>query len=261
MKEQCRISAVSYLNTKPFIYGLKNYSFNFNCIVSEDIPAVAAQKLLCDEVDIALVPVAVIPQIENPKIISPYCIGANGSVDTVCLFANVPLDAIDTILLDYQSKTSVQLVKILCRNYWKKDVQFIDATAGFEQKANDNTAVVVIGDRTIALMNQYQYMYDLSKAWQDYTGLPFVFAAWIAKHDIDKTIIQALNAAFELGLLHRNEVVQHYQPNYAHFSVDKYLNNTIQYHLDQDKKTALDLFLKYLCEDNRCTIPNISFDY
>ncbi|MEZ4879177.1 MAG: menaquinone biosynthesis protein [Chitinophagales bacterium] len=261
MKEQCRISAVSYLNTKPFIYGLNNYQFNFNCILSEDIPAIAAQKLLNNEVDIALVPVAVIPQLDAPKIISPYCIGANGKVATVCLFANVPLEEIDTILLDYQSKTSVQLVKILCRNFWKKDVQFIQATAGFEKKASDKTAVVVIGDRTINLFNQYKYIYDLSEAWKAYTGLPFVFAAWIAKQDINKSIVDELNAAFNLGLEHRSEVVQQYQHTYPNFSVAHYLNQSIQYYLDDDKKVALELFLKYLCEDNRCTIPNIKYMY
>ncbi|HNF48735.1 MAG TPA: hypothetical protein PLF48_05095, partial [Chitinophagales bacterium] len=110
-----KLSAVSYLNTKPFLYGLEHAAIADETEISLDPPAVTAEKLIHNEVDIALIPVAVLPLLKQPKIISPFCIGSNGKVATVCLFSDVPLEEIETILLDYQSRTSVQLVQILCR--------------------------------------------------------------------------------------------------------------------------------------------------
>ena len=113
-----KISAVSYLNSKPFLYGLEQSYVRGKIDISLDTPAQAAEKLLNDEVEISLVPVAIIPQLENPVIISPYCIGADGKVATVCLFSNVPVEEIKTVHLDYQSRTSVQLVRVLFREFW-----------------------------------------------------------------------------------------------------------------------------------------------
>ena len=70
-------------------------------------------------VDIALVPIAIIPQLSYSKIISSYGIASNGAVDTVCLFSQRPLNEIETIILDYHSRTSNELVKLLCSHYWK----------------------------------------------------------------------------------------------------------------------------------------------
>ena len=104
-----RVSAVSYLNSIPFVYGLEQSDLLPAAIdLSLDIPSVCAEKLLSDEVDLGLIPVATIPDLSNPQIISEYCIGADGPVQTVCLFSSVPLENITTVLLDFHSRTSVQ---------------------------------------------------------------------------------------------------------------------------------------------------------
>ena len=106
-----KISAVSYLNSKPFIYGL-HHSNLFNEIeLSQDIPSVCAQKFIDEKVDIGLIPITVIPKLKEYYIISDYCIGAVGKVSSVMLYSDVPLNAIKNILLDYQSLTSVTLIQ------------------------------------------------------------------------------------------------------------------------------------------------------
>ncbi len=116
------VSAVSYINTKPFLHGLELSSVRNKILLTQETPAQCAQKLLSNEIDIGLVPVAVIPLLKNPQIVSPFCIGSNGVVKTVCLFSEVPLEEINTIYLDYQSRTSVLLVQLLMKEYWKKEV-------------------------------------------------------------------------------------------------------------------------------------------
>ena len=75
--------------------------------------------MLEDEIDVGLVPVAIIPEMKEHYIISDYCIGCDGEVASVCFFSDVPLDKIENILLDYQSRTSVALLKVLLNNIWK----------------------------------------------------------------------------------------------------------------------------------------------
>ena len=83
MKQPLKISAVSYLNTKPFLYGLFQSGMEDSIDLSLDIPSECARKLVAGEVDLGLIPVAVIPQLKTPHIISDYCIGTEGAVKTV----------------------------------------------------------------------------------------------------------------------------------------------------------------------------------
>ena len=102
-----KVSAVSYLNTIPFIYGLKQSKLMETIDLSLDYPAICADKLIRREVDIALIPVVAISQLENPYIISDYCIGSDGEVDTVCLYSDVPIQEIKSILNNLNSPVTI----------------------------------------------------------------------------------------------------------------------------------------------------------
>jgi chorismate dehydratase len=99
------ISIVNYYNTTPFLYGINHSDFKSEIKLELDIPSVCAQKLKNKQVDIGLVPVAILPELESYHIITDYCIGAVGKVDSVKLFSEKPLEELTHILLDYQSKT------------------------------------------------------------------------------------------------------------------------------------------------------------
>ena len=174
-----KVSAVSYLNTTPFIYGLKKSELIHTIDLQLDYPSICADRLISGTVDLALVPVSVIPKLRNAHIISDYCIGANGSVDTVCLYSDVPIQEIKNIALDYQSRTSVALLKILLKEYWQLNPELKKANIGFEENIKDKNAALVIGDRAFNLNSKHKYIYDLSAVWKEMTVLPFVFAAWI----------------------------------------------------------------------------------
>jgi chorismate dehydratase len=242
-----KISAVSYLNTKPFLHGLDISSIKNKIKLTQDTPAQSAQKLLTGEIDIGLVPIAVIPQLKKPQIVSPFCIGANGTVKTVCLFSEVPLEEINTVYLDYQSRTSVLLVQLLMKEYWKKEVTFLPALEGYENTIKNNIAAVIIGDRAIANLGKYAYEYDLAETWKQYTDLPFVFAAWVSNKEIEQDFLDDFNAALQMGLSNRSQLLEQFKDyNSPFFSVKDYWNINIQYDLDSNKKQALELFLKKL---------------
>jgi len=240
LNKKYRIGAVSYLNTKPLLLGFDKNEWN----IIEEYPALLAQKLLTDEIDIGLVPVAVIPKLKESYIISDYCIGAEDKVDSVAIFSEVVMDKIETVILDYQSRTSVNLAKVLLKYYWKKEVIFKEATEDFRNNIKGTTAAVVIGDRALEQIAMTTYYYDLAKAWKDFTGLPFVFAAWVANKPIDKDFIAAFNLATGYGVNHLETVLE--QNNFEHYDLRKYYTECISYELTEDKRKGLELFLSYL---------------
>lgn len=245
-----KISAVSYTNTLPFIYGIENCNIINHIELSKDIPSVCAQKLLENTVDIGLIPVAVIPKLNNYEIISDYCIGASAPVRSVILGSFKPLNEIDTIYLDYHSRSSVMLTRILAKKFWKIDVKWTDTIEGFENRINENEAAVIIGDKALAAENKFPYVYDLAGEWIKYTKLPFVFAAWVTNKNLGDTFKEEFNLALEYGINHINDVIQSYDLSYLpeYLNPKEYLTKNIDYLLDEKKYNGLDLFLKYASE-------------
>lgn len=243
-----RISIVNYTNTLPFKWALRQHSLLAEIDLQEDIPSICAQKLKFGQVDLALVPVALLPELESYFICTDYCIGAVGAVESVKLYSKVPLGDIRTVVLDYQSKSSITLTRVLFRFFWQKDVQFVEARPGFESQIDGDAAAVVIGDRTFALNGNFAYEFDLAEEWQKFTGLPFVFAAWVSTSELDPLFIEKFNSVLKSGVTHINQAVQEdYVPGLL--SIEKtrdYLLNKISYTLDEEKRKGLSCFLDYI---------------
>ena len=239
------VSAVSYLNTLPFIYGLQQSRLIETIDLQLDYPSSCAVKLMNGEVDLALVPIVVIPNLNNAHVISDFCIGANGAVQTVCLYSEVPINQIESIILDYQSKTSVALLKILLKEYWNLNPELKNSQVGFEHRIRGKRAALVIGDRAFALNKRYTYIYDLAAIWKEMTNLPFVFAAWIANKRLPQDFIIEFNNSLKDGLDNIDQSLeQHRESHFLCQDPKYYLSNNISYFLDDKKLKAMDLFLK-----------------
>ncbi|MXV52176.1 radical SAM protein [Pedobacter sp. HMF7647] len=235
-----RISAVSYTNTKPFVYGLlKHPEFLEKIDLSLDIPAECAQKLIDDKADIGLVPVAALLKIPDYHIISDYCIGAVGPVNSVFIFSSKPIEDIQTIRLDKQSRTSNNLARVLLKNYWKKHPAIVETA--------EADAFVEIGDRTFGKKGSYAYEYDLAEEWMKFTGLPFAFAVWASNKPVSNSFVTEFNEVLKFGLNHRKEVIAEL-PKRNDFDLDDYLMSRIDYDLTAEKREALNRFLTMVKE-------------
>jgi len=241
-----RISAVSYTNTKPFIYGLQHTGILDKIELSLDNPTDCAQKLIDDVVDIGLIPVAATLSLKNWEIVSDYCIGAVGAVNSVFIFSNCDIKDVKTLQLDPQSRSSNNLAKVLLKNFWKADhLMIVKDAIDYEKSTDPNTAFVQIGDRTFGKKEKYAFVYDLAEEWQRFTGLPFVFAAWIANKSIPQEFITEFNKALKNGLDHRTELLKEL-PKRPDFDLEDYLMHKLDFELTEDKKKALHLFLEYV---------------
>ena len=242
-----KISAVSYTNTFPFIYGLENSPIIEHIDLSKDIPSICAQKLLENKVDIGLIPVAVIPKLNHHEIISDYCIGASGPVRSVILASFKPINEIETIYLDYHSRSSVMLTRILAKRFWNINVQWTDTTEGFEKRLKENEAAVIIGDKALSVENNFPFVYDLAEEWIKYTKHPFVFAAWVTNKNIETRFKTEFNTALEFGLNNMDKMIQSSDFSYLpeHINPKEYLTKNIDFKLDKNKLNGLNLFLEY----------------
>ncbi len=229
------------------MYGIRrNADLMKRITLTESFPANIAGQLQRGDIDAGLVPVAIIPTLAESHIISDYCIGATGPVASVGLFSDTPLSAIRQVYLDYQSRTSVALAKILFEKFWKMKPVYLAADENYIQEISGHTAGIVIGDRALALRPEKKYSFDLAEAWIEMTGLPFVFAAWVANKRLPEDFIQSFNAANKAGIENMEAVVS--ENAFASYDLKTYYTENISYILDEEKKKGLALFLKLLKE-------------
>lgn len=284
MTTPVRITAVSYLNTLPFIYGIEQrvaisssaatghvvppvaetglLLAGEDIVLSLRIPSLCAADAIAGDTDIALVPVAAIPLIPGfsvhsrsdssstgftPQIITDYCIGAEGAVDTVVLLSDTPLADIRRVYLDSHSRTSVQLVRVLAREHWEIAPEWIDF-ADCSGELRSGEAMVAIGDKVFGLKagHDYAYCYDLAQEWHDYTGgLPFVFAAWVACSRAGLAFAPNLNTALAYGVDRIAESITGTANRSRDFEFAlayRYLTKSIKFDLDDRKRMAMRLF-------------------
>lgn len=236
---------VSYSNTKPFLYGFQLHNSPHNFDLNLLHPAACANAYKQGEVDIALVPTAFLNKLEDFKVITNYCIGCNGSVNTVGLFSHVPLEDLTHIILDNHSMTSVALLRVLLKDYWKHDV-ILQSKDVIEELAqlNETEGVLMIGDKVFTNQEKFEYKYDLGKFWKLSTGLPFAFAVWICRDSVSKEVTESLNSILEFGVSRIDEIVEKERDSSINYK--KYLISQISYNLNAEKRKSLHHFLARL---------------
>jgi chorismate dehydratase len=245
--ESLKISAVSYLNTFPFVYGIQQSGLLHDYRLDLDIPSLCARKLKNGVVDLALIPVGALNDLSTYEFITDFCIGAINKVKTVLLLSHKPLPEIREIGLDYDSRTSVQLVRVLAKHYWKIDPLWKNLLPGQASQDPGPDAIVAIGDKTFDLVKKYPYCYDLAEEWISFTSLPFVFAAWVTTKKLSETVHSDLNRALEYGVNHINETLEFFKDKLpAEEDCKSYLEKNISYSFDEPKRQGMALFLNYL---------------
>ena len=210
-----------------------------------DYPSRIAAQLLNDEIDVGLVPVAVLKQMEEYHIAGNYCIGTQGEIASVALFSEVPLHEIREVYLDYQSRTSVALLKFLMKESWGISPMLLEARDDhYRDLITGTTAGLVIGDRAFEQRRKSTFIYDLGSEWRAITGLPFVFAVWVSKKELPADFIQAFDAANAMGLQEIDAIVE--KENYDKYELKKYYQLHLSYELDEAKRKGLERFLQVI---------------
>lgn len=236
-----KIAAISYLNTIPFIYGIRHEG-NFRADLSLSTPADCVKSFIEGEADIALLSSAVVPSLKGAEIITDYCIGASGAVRTVVVVGNTPISKVRRIWLDSHSRTSVQLVGWLAANRWKiapewlllDDYSLLDCP-------QEGDAFLLIGDKVFENEGRFAYSYDLAEEWKAQTHMPFAFAVWVGRKGLSYEIHDALQHALTFGIEHTYEAIAESPYADRPYAYD-YLTRNIDYVFNADKHRALEKF-------------------
>ena len=240
-----RVGIVNYLNTKPLIYGLQKEPVSNMIELIGAYPAKLARMLADDEIDVGLIPVAAIPQLASYHIVGNYCIGTEGEIASVCLFSEVPMQEIKKVYLDYQSRSSVALLKWLMKESWGIDPEIIESVdESFLKKIKGTTAGLVIGDRALEQRKISTFIYDLGSEWRSITGLPFVFAAWVSTRPLPEEFIRLFDEANSLGLEYIDDIVAN--TPFDLYDLKKYYTLHLSYQLDERKKKGMAKFLQLI---------------
>jgi chorismate dehydratase len=249
--KKIKVTAVSFANALPLVYGITHAPDRPDIDLSLDVPSVSANKLRDGSCELGLVPIGALHELDYYEILPGYCVGAEGKVRTVRLFTEVPLLNIKRILLDHHSRTTVILVKILAKYFWKISPEWVEAKQGYEKSdIRGDTAAIVIGDKVFAIEGKHKYGFDLAEEWIRFAGLPFVFAAWVANRPMDPDFINKFNGALKYGVEHVKECLDVYPDKSLIESADlnSYLRDNISFRMDAAKIRGMHLFLKMAAE-------------
>jgi chorismate dehydratase len=203
-----RLGAVSYLNTKPLVYGLDTRPDQFD--VRFDVPAKCAELLHEGKVDLGLIP-AIEYQRGDYSIVPGVSIASHGDVATVAVFTRKPMAEVETLALDLSSRTSVALTRVLCAKRWKIAPKFTPAEPDLEAMLQKADAALVIGDPAFDIdpAKHNVRKVDLGGEWMALTGLPFVYAMWVGRPGAaSPSQCRALQEARDRGLAHLPDIAK-----------------------------------------------------
>ncbi len=245
MIEKPRVSVVKYLNTVPLIWGMLHGEQQGEFDLTFTTPACCADALARGKVDIGIIPSIEYQRIPGACIVGGVSIASKAVVKSVLLLGNKPVEQIESVALDSSSRTSVALVTILLRTFYRRHVEFTPFEPDADEMLRRNDAALLIGDPALAYRGPAPYVYDLASEWRKFTGLPFVFAVWVGR---SVTKMAPLREQFEgsrdYGLAHIEEISRQYAPKYRlpAAEVKVYLTENIDYSLDNENLKGLRLF-------------------
>ncbi len=247
-----RIGAVQYLNARPLVWGLAERA-GAEFIV--DLPSRLADRLAGGDLDVALIPSIEYLLGENYCALSNGCVACCGPVRSVRLYGRVPVERVATLALDEGSRTSAALARILLATRHGVRPQVMPLPIGAAPEDCEADAVLVIGDRGFhAPPGPFAFSWDLGEEWFRWTGLPFVFALWVAQAKGAKALggprlawlAGVLESARDEGLGRLEEIAHREAPRLG-LSVAEcraYLESHLRFRLGQAEEQGLMHFHK-----------------
>ena len=252
MRTKIRVGAVSYLNTRPLVFGLEQGVGEDRIELSYAVPARLADQMLAGDLDIALMPVIELARMPDLEIVPGIAIGTSGPSRSVLLVSRKPIEQVESIALDVESRTSNALVQVLCNRVWRIAPVFAAGLHGLDEALLECDAAVQIGDKALfADPPAGTTVYDLGGVWSAATAMPFVFAAWFARPgSVDREVYEALHESKRLGARAIGPIAEDYTwrgCQYPQLSKD-YLEKNIRFRLGSPELDALRSFFAAAAE-------------
>jgi chorismate dehydratase len=251
MTSTLRIGAVGYLNARPLTWSLDRRPDRWQ--MRYDLPAVCASLLHAGDVDLGLIPSIEYLHSSAYRFVPGVGIGSRGPVASVALYTRVPLEQVTSIALDTSSRTSVTLIRVLCRHHFAIAPQFVPHGPDLAAMTSRHDAGLLIGDPAFDADHAALGLtkVDLGDAWTQMTGLPFIYAAWTGRTGvIGPEQVQWLQEAQAEGVRDTEAIAAEYGRGDAVRAgrAAHYLRDNVKYGLGAGEAAGLQLFLDYAAD-------------
>ncbi|MCA9128489.1 MAG: menaquinone biosynthesis protein [Planctomycetales bacterium] len=256
-----RIGAVSYLNTKPLIYGLQGLLPD--CSLDFDLPSRLADRLAQRQLDIALIPSVEYLRSPETHLVSNACIACRGPVRSVRVLFRKRPEQVRSLALDEGSRTSAVLAQVLLKKQFDRSPELVPWNIDAEINDVETDAILVIGDRAMSIDTRpFVDHWDLGERWLSLTGLPFVFAMWVSNSpDEPSQVVDALQSARDLGVAHADELAQSVCGEYglSHSDCVNYFREQLYFYLGPRELDGLRLFEKLAASYNLLSVETSNY--
>ena len=248
--ESLRVGCVQYLNAQPLVHGWPGP-------VDFDHPAALCRKLANAELDVALV--SSFEFLRNPiyAVADRLAVAADGPVYSVFLALAGTIDEVTEIELDPASQTSVNLARCLLAECGLQP-QFVAPAFDQETTITPSRAKLMIGDQAIRFRQRHETDYeywDLAAQWKLRTGLPFVFALWLIRPEVEsaRSIADSLRKQRDQNLVSLDQVIAA-QAEFAPGFCAYYFRGCLRFGFGAAEKEGL-LRFRSLCEGHGILKP------
>jgi chorismate dehydratase len=180
-----RVGIVNFLNSKPLAWGFMKGHHADLFAPSYHPPALVARLLGQGNLDIGLIPSIEVQRIPNLRVLPDMCIAARHEVRSVLLVSRGPVEEIRRVALDQNSRTSATLVRVLLKERYGLNPEYVHERPDPERMLSEADAALIIGDPALRVDRERYRIIDLAAEWNALTGLPFVFAVWAVRPEVD----------------------------------------------------------------------------
>jgi chorismate dehydratase len=250
-RKPVRIGAVGYLNARPLTWALDREPTRWQ--VRYDVPSVCAALLHAGEVDLGLVPSVEYLRSPEYRMVPGIGVGSRGPVASVAIYTRREVSAIRSVALDTSSRTSVALIRVLCRHHFRIEPEFVAHGPDLAAMTRVADSALLIGDPAFDAEHEALGLrkIDLGEEWGRMTGLPFIYAAWTGRAGaVDAGDVRALHEAQAEGVRDAAAIAAEYGRGDDRRTAKAlaYLRDNVKYGIGPDEAKGLQLFLDYAAD-------------
>jgi chorismate dehydratase len=270
-----RVSIVEYLNTAPLVWGFTDGPLAEKYDLSFTVPSQCAESLRHSEADVAIIPSIEYQRMDGIVALPGMAIAAKGEVRSLLVVSKRPIDMAKRIALDTSSRSTVGLVRILAKEHWGIQPEFVDAAPDAAEMLKTADAALVIGDPALRISLKMEalsgktpggggccegdpeempvpgfetlFVYDVTHQWREMTDKPAVLAFWAGRKDVVSAEVAAdFLASKRYGMERIREISEaaSIKLDLPPRALERYLTENIHFDLDEKNLAGLELYFE-----------------
>ncbi len=274
-----RISIVEFLNTAPLVWGFTDGPLQDKYDLSFAVPSQCAEDLRAGRADVGIIPAIEYQRMDDVVVLPGMAVAAKDEVRSILVISKMPIENVKRFAMDINSRSSVGLVKLLCRKQWGIEPEFVDMAVDPEEVLEHADAALIIGDPALRVRLKLDaleaklplaenccgsdsdeqpagdtptlFIYDVAHQWYEMTGRPCVLAVWVARRGaVTPEMVEDFQASRDYGVAHIGDIAEGaaLKLELPPVELERYLKDNINYSLNDENLAGLNLYYQMCAE-------------